>query len=274
MDDDLWGAILNGFANPSDNSGGGAADAGSDFWGRLLNGFTGEAQQGQGAGDTQAAATANVPTAPGTFNGLRTPQAAGRYSPIGALAAVAGNTQGAVNARDSSGQAGGWLQRLLAGDPAVQKQMQMGLSALGLLGSAATRNSARGRKSPQELRGMLSSPLSNWNPQQQQAANAYFNSGPRQFTYQPPNVGGLARGGALAGLTGGQDDVVPIKAANGEYVLDADTVSALGDGNSAAGAAKLDVMRANLRAHKRAAPLDSIPPRAKSIQAYMLKRSK
>lgn len=82
-------------------------------------------------------------------------------------------------------------------------------------------------------------------------------------------VGGLlqmARGGRPSG---GQDDVVPINAAHGEYIFDADTVSALGDGNTEAGAAKLDEMRQNIRQHKRSAPVDKIPPKAKSPLAYM-----
>ncbi len=83
---------------------------------------------------------------------------------------------------------------------------------------------------------------------------------------------GMARGGALGHVmaaTGGQDDVVPIRAAGGEYMMDADTVSALGDGNNAAGAKKLDAMRENIRAHKRSAPPNKIPPKAKPIGQYM-----
>ena len=68
---------------------------------------------------------------------------------------------------------------------------------------------------------------------------------------------------------GGQDDVVNIKAAPGEYVFDADTVAALGDGNTETGARKLDEMRYNIRKHKRSAPPDSIPPRARPAQKYL-----
>ena len=68
---------------------------------------------------------------------------------------------------------------------------------------------------------------------------------------------------------GGQDDVVDIKAAPGEYVFDADTVAALWDGNTETGARKLDEMRYNIRKHKRSAPPDSIPPRARPAQKYL-----
>jgi len=52
-------------------------------------------------------------------------------------------------------------------------------------------------------------------------------------------------------------------------MMDADTVSALGDGNTDAGAKKLDQMRQNIRAHKRAAPKNKIPPKAKNPEAYL-----
>ena len=51
--------------------------------------------------------------------------------------------------------------------------------------------------------------------------------------------------------------------------MDADSVSALGDGNTEAGAAKLDKMRENIRRHKRSASPKSIPPRAKEPEQYL-----
>ena len=86
-----------------------------------------------------------------------------------------------------------------------------------------------------------------------------------------------AQGGSpnyVAGGTPGQADKIPAQLSDGEYVMDADVVSALGDGNNAAGAAKLDQMRQNIRSHKRSAPANSIPPKAKSPLAYMKKGAK
>lgn len=68
---------------------------------------------------------------------------------------------------------------------------------------------------------------------------------------------------------GGQDDVVPIHAAPGEYMMDADVVAALGDGNTEAGARKLDQMRYNIRSHKRSAPANEIPPKALDPHHYL-----
>lgn len=74
----------------------------------------------------------------------------------------------------------------------------------------------------------------------------------------------------------GQSDDIPAMLADGEYVFDADTVSALGNGSSKAGAQLLDHFREALREHKRSAPTDKIPPAASPLQ-YMktaLKRHK
>lgn len=84
-----------------------------------------------------------------------------------------------------------------------------------------------------------------------------------------------AKGGAVGALgyvrggSPGQADKISAKVSDGEYVLDADVVSALGDGNNEAGAKKLDAMRNAIRAQKRSAPASQIPPKAKSPLAYM-----
>lgn len=73
----------------------------------------------------------------------------------------------------------------------------------------------------------------------------------------------------VQGAGGGQDDLIDARLADGEYVFDADIVSALGDGSNKEGAAKLDSMREAIRKHKRSAPVNKIPPKAKSPLAYM-----
>ena len=85
---------------------------------------------------------------------------------------------------------------------------------------------------------------------------------------------GLARGGSpryVSGVSPGQSDKVPAMLSDGEYVWDADTVSALGDGNNAAGAAALDKARERIRAHKRSAPVNKIPPKARAPLSYIKK---
>lgn len=84
---------------------------------------------------------------------------------------------------------------------------------------------------------------------------------------------GLASGGdvegLLAGGSPGQEDDVNARLSHGEYVFDADTVAALGDGNTEAGAAELDRMREAIRRHKRSAPASKIPPPSKGALAYL-----
>ena len=73
----------------------------------------------------------------------------------------------------------------------------------------------------------------------------------------------------LRGGGGGQEDDIPARLSAGEYVMDADVVAALGDGNPEAGARKLDKMRENIRTHKRSASAKKIPPKAKKPEQYL-----
>lgn len=77
------------------------------------------------------------------------------------------------------------------------------------------------------------------------------------------------RGFAVNGPGTGQSDDIPTMLADGEYVIDADTVAALGDGSTKAGAQVLDKFREQIRHHKRSAPADTIPPKAKNPLEYL-----
>jgi hypothetical protein len=76
-------------------------------------------------------------------------------------------------------------------------------------------------------------------------------------------------GNYVKGRGDGQADLIPAMLASGEFVWDADTVAALGNGDSDSGAKVLDGMRQAIRSHKRSAPIDTIPPKAKSPLQYM-----
>jgi hypothetical protein len=73
----------------------------------------------------------------------------------------------------------------------------------------------------------------------------------------------------VEGAGDGQSDSIPAMLADGEYVFDADTVAALGNGSNKAGAAMLDKMRQRIRKHKRSASHKNIPPKAKSPLEYL-----
>ena len=91
---------------------------------------------------------------------------------------------------------------------------------------------------------------------------------PRRFAeggeVMPQGDGALTQAAPFVGYvdsdTPGQTDLFDIKVAGGEYVLDAESVSMLGDGNNAAGAKYLDHWREELRRQKRAAPEGEVPP--------------
>lgn len=94
---------------------------------------------------------------------------------------------------------------------------------------------------------------------------------------------GLADGGALSTanpqsgvsrhITGpgdGTSDSIPARLANGEYVIDAQAVSMLGNGDNSAGAKRLDEFRKNLRQHKGGAlAKGKMAPDAKPVHKYM-----
>jgi len=87
------------------------------------------------------------------------------------------------------------------------------------------------------------------------------------YEHKPEFITG-ATGHYVKGRGDGQSDDIPAMLADGEYVFDADTVAALGNGSSDAGAKLLDHFRESLRAHKRSAPNDKIPPKASPLM-YM-----
>ena len=67
----------------------------------------------------------------------------------------------------------------------------------------------------------------------------------------------------MQGPGNGQSDQIPAMLSDGEYVVSADVVSALGAGSNNAGADRLDQMMANVRKH-RSQGGKGLPPMAKS----------
>jgi hypothetical protein len=76
-------------------------------------------------------------------------------------------------------------------------------------------------------------------------------------------------GARVMGEGDGQSDDFPAMLADGEYVIDAETVAQLGNGSSKAGSDMLDKFREEIRAHKRSAPVNKIPPASKSPLQYL-----
>ena len=84
-----------------------------------------------------------------------------------------------------------------------------------------------------------------------------------------------AQGGPLShyvqGGGTGRSDSIPAKLSDGEYVIDAETVSLLGDGSSKAGAQRLDQFRANIRKQKgKALAQGKFSPDAQAPEKYLM----
>jgi len=76
-------------------------------------------------------------------------------------------------------------------------------------------------------------------------------------------------GAPVHGPGDGQSDDIPAMLADGEYVIDAETVAQIGNGSTKAGAQALDKFRESIRAHKRSAPINKIPPKTKTLTSYL-----
>jgi len=92
--------------------------------------------------------------------------------------------------------------------------------------------------------------------------NYYGNYGALQMPERQFAAGGYV---GQAGMGGGQDDTIPARLSNNEYVIPADVVAHLGDGTPKEGARKLDGMVGKVRKHK---AVKGHPPKAKSIKQY------
>lgn len=73
----------------------------------------------------------------------------------------------------------------------------------------------------------------------------------------------------LQGSTNGQDDKVKALLSDGEYVIPADVVAHIGDGNSNAGAKKFDQFLKNIRKAK--GGKINLPPKSKSLASYIMR---
>lgn len=71
----------------------------------------------------------------------------------------------------------------------------------------------------------------------------------------------------INGETSGQEDKIPAMLSDGEYVIPADVLAHLGDGNNGSGAKKLDKMVGKIRTSK--GMKNALPPKSKSLTAYL-----
>jgi len=118
--------------------------------------------------------------------------------------------------------------------------------------------------------GMAKPPMPQQNPMQT-GPQGLKSGGLPAWSNVPITAGRLnfRHGAPVHGAGDGQSDDIPAMLADGEYVIDAETVAQIGNGSTKAGAAALDKFRENIRAHKRSAPINKIPPKTKALTSYL-----
>jgi hypothetical protein len=151
-------------------------------------------------------------------------------------------------------------------NPRPAAQMQAPMAAQGGLGqqqlpSAVNQNIPQGMSQPMQ-------------PNVPQGSFGGMKSGGLPAVSNVPLTRGrldFRQGSAVHGEGDGQSDDIPAMLADGEYVIDAETVAQIGNGSTKAGAQALDKFRENIRGHKRSAPLNKIPPKTKALTSYLKK---
>lgn len=78
----------------------------------------------------------------------------------------------------------------------------------------------------------------------------------------------------VKGAGDGTSDSIPAMLANGEFVIPADVVSSLGNGDNDSGAHVLDEFLRTIREHKRKADANHLPPDSKGALGYLLEAKK
>jgi hypothetical protein len=203
---------------------------------------------------TGAASAAGIPTsAGGTLSSMGLPASAAQSSSTGLLASLGGAktlVPAALLAATAFGGGGGQAQ------PATQAAQNTPID-------------------PNMTRRLAVAPLSRT---RRDPGQDYFRYGslPETTFYnqQPAQPVQAATGGPLSrfvrGGGSGRSDSIDAKLSDGEYVIDAETVSLLGDGSSKAGAERLDQFRANVRRQKgRELAKGKFSPNAKRLEEYI-----
>ena len=212
------------------------------------------------------------------------------------LAAGAANVPGVGKLiQNGTSAVGNWWDRFTDLDPTAWQQ---GLGALGALNSLFGGGGGQQSGGPQLPGGTLGGFGANndWTAAQKPQVSSFFDR-PAQPRVWAPRPQGYAEGGGVMSMMaeedgmmapeegmapfgsqaqsfvegpgGGQDDRVDASLSPGEYVFDADVVSALGDGSNEEGARRLDEMRELIRQRSRSAPPDQIPPKALPPAGYL-----
>jgi len=149
---------------------------------------------------------------------------------------------------------------------AAQNQQQMAMSQpVQALPTGMPQGAPQGQNM-----GMGKPPMQQQNPMQT-GPQGLKSGGLPAWSNVPMTAGRLnfRDGAPVHGAGDGQSDDIPAMLADGEYVIDAETVAQIGNGSTKAGAQALDKFRENIRSHKRSAPINKIPPKTKALTSYL-----
>ena len=203
-------------------------------------------------------------------------------SPIGPTATgdvMTNATIGPSASGAATGSSGGGLSSVLGSGSSLLKAAPLLLmgAALGGAGSSKPQQSGQpvqATSSDANTKTKLSNVEFN-RTQTNPAITKRYGFGPSAQFFQnnqlpSSGVTMAAEGKYVRGGGTGTSDSIPAKLSDGEYVIDAQTVSMLGDGSSDAGAKKLDQMRHEIRKQKGGAlSKGKFAPDAKAPLSYM-----
>jgi len=219
----------------------------------------------------------------GFLQGIGNILGGGATGGAGSQGGLLGSIGNILGGGSSEGGIGGGLGSLLGGANGLNNA----LLATSLIGTMKGQGKQQGPKTPEEI---MEYSQRKWRPEDYERGipNVKRKYRPAPLNYRPgidpehsyiedeeneapinKYRGGridMSNGGYLGGDTGGHADKIKANLADGEYVLSADVVSHLGDGNNRNGAKKLDSFMKNVRAHK---ATKGFPPKAKVINEYM-----
>ncbi len=142
--------------------------------------------------------------------------------------------------------------------------LSMAGSLVSKNGDSATKDAKKANKRAQ---AQFNKPLPEWNNTIQRSSSpldyANYGSGGENLYFTGNHL-------ADGGLAHGRSDDIDAKLSEGEYIMDAETVSLLGNGSTEAGADRLDEFRRNLKQHKGASlARGEISPDAAPIEQYL-----
>lgn len=159
----------------------------------------------------------------------------------------------------------------LLGGSNLTKYALPALVLAGALGSGGKKpGQATAPNSDTNYGTKLSNVPFNRTPQSVDVTKIAYGEGPNTFFADNKLPTTAAQGKYIKGAGTGISDSIPARLSDGEYVMDAQTVSMLGDGSSDAGAKKLDQMRQEIRKQKGGMlARGKFPPKAKSPLAYL-----